>query len=229
MRVLPCLYAGNHCPSRISLTVHGQLSGNGNSCPVSFHASSSASFQTVRSHSGSFRSGLRLGVRIRRLAMFSRWPMIVRRQLLPALGLILPFQQMRQQHGHAAFQFALFALAHVLDLPGEVFDVEFGVATAAQQLCLLAGPGQHILVVARRAHRLGPPAINGPDVRPAPRVPASGAGGGHHLRSGVPDFPPLSNPSPASGEGLKARSGSGGNHPVTASFFFTNSRFATSA
>jgi len=38
---------------------------------------------------------------------------------------------MRQQHGHAAFRFALFAPAHVLDLPGEVLDVEFGVATAS--------------------------------------------------------------------------------------------------
>jgi hypothetical protein len=66
----------------------------------------------------------------------------------------LPLQQVRQQDGHAAREFALFALAHVFDLPGDVFDVEHLEAPGTQQPSLLLGPGVDVFVVVARQDRL---------------------------------------------------------------------------
>ncbi len=68
----------------------------------------------------------------------------------PILATFGPFEEMRQQHGHAIGQLALFAFAHVLDLVGHMFNVEFVKPAGAQEAGLLLRPDQHVLVVARR-------------------------------------------------------------------------------
>src|SRR5208282_2659836 len=55
----------------------------------------------------------------------------------PVLRLAAPFEEMGQQHGHAIGQLALFAFAHVFDLVGQMFDVEFGKPAGAQEASLL--------------------------------------------------------------------------------------------
>jgi hypothetical protein len=54
---------------------------------------------------------------------------------------------MRQQHRHAAGKVAFFAFPHVLDLVGQMFDVEFGEPAGAQQASLFLRPEDHVLVV----------------------------------------------------------------------------------
>src|SRR5581483_2365719 len=62
---------------------------------------------------------------------------------------ILPLEQVRQQHGHTARQFALFALTHVLDFLCDVLDVQRRELASAQQRSLFVGPCHHVLLVAR--------------------------------------------------------------------------------
>jgi hypothetical protein len=69
------------------------------------------------------------------------------------LGLDPAFRQVSQQHGHPAGELAFFAFAHVFDLVGEMFDVEFGKASGAQEPRLLLRPEDHIFVISRPAVR----------------------------------------------------------------------------
>ncbi len=88
---------------------------------------------------------LRLGVALIASAIRLRWTTIVARHLgLRVLGLHPPFQQVGQQHGHVVGEFAFFAFPHVIDLVGEVFDIELGEPSGAQQARLLLRPEDHV-------------------------------------------------------------------------------------
>jgi hypothetical protein len=49
------------------------------------------------------------------------------------LGLVMPSEQVREEHRHAAFEFALCALAHPLDLLGDVLEIPFLEASGTQR------------------------------------------------------------------------------------------------
>ena len=80
---------------------------------------------------------LRLGVALSASAIRLRWSTIVARQLGLRFSGWQPFQQVGQQHGHAVGEFAFFAFPHVIDLVGQVFNVEFGEPAGAQETGLL--------------------------------------------------------------------------------------------
>jgi hypothetical protein len=65
--------------------------------------------------------------------------------------LISPLEQMSQQLRHAMGQLMPVADVHILDLHGDIVDVQLRPPTRAQQRRLLLGPGDNILVV-KRAH-----------------------------------------------------------------------------
>jgi hypothetical protein len=73
------------------------------------------------------------------------------------LRLKFPLEEMGDKHGHAAGELALFALAHVLNLLGNVLDVESIEVPPAQQSRLLLGPSDDIGFVARAHGVYSPP------------------------------------------------------------------------
>ena len=120
-------HSGQNSASAACSIVHGQDSGTSPSAsPISFRAWLRASSHTSSCQSGLRMTVLRLGVSLIASAIRRRWSLIVARQEFDRFcGLNLPFEEMCQQHRHAIGQLALFAFAHVLDLVGQMFNVEF--------------------------------------------------------------------------------------------------------
>jgi hypothetical protein len=62
-------------------------------------------------------------------------------------GLVTPFEEMQQEHGETADQFALLRPAHAVDFLGDVLDVGLSQLSGPQQFSLLAAPGVEIAIV----------------------------------------------------------------------------------
>ena len=88
--------------------------------------------------------------------MAARWSRMVRCQLwLRRDWLVLPLEQVAQQHGETARQFTLFALGHRFDLLGNIKRVDTFKPAATQQRGLLERPRDNVAFV-ELAHATDP-------------------------------------------------------------------------
>src|SRR5271166_1722798 len=69
--------------------------------------------------------------------------------------LIAPLEQVKQEDGETADQLALFRAPQALDFLGDVLDVRLSQLSRAQEVGLLAAPGEEIAVVKRALHGHG--------------------------------------------------------------------------
>jgi hypothetical protein len=63
------------------------------------------------------------------------------------LGLVLPLQQMSQEHYQSTFELSPFAFPHRFDLLGNMFPVHFAEAVYANQLGILQCPSVGVLLI----------------------------------------------------------------------------------